>query len=152
MRIQRSLNLPTLLERKSCFLFGPRGTGKSFLIRDQLQQALLIDLLRSEFYLRLSSAPSQLEDIIDAADSPSVVVIDEIQKIPLLLDEVHRLIEERSLRFLLTGSSARKLKRGQANLLAGRAGHAELFPFTWRELGKFDLHRYLRFGASRACT
>jgi predicted AAA+ superfamily ATPase len=87
-----------------------------------------------------------LEDIIDGADEPSLVVIDEVQKIPLLLDEVHRLIEERRIRFLLTGSSARKLKRGQANLLAGRAGQAELFPLTWQELKPFNLHRYLRFG------
>ena len=147
MRVQRLLDLPTLLKNKSCFLFGPRGTGKSFLIREQLQKkTLVIDLLRSEFSLRLSAAPSQLEDIIEAAGNPSIVVIDEVQKIPPLLDEVHRLIEERAVRFLLTGSSARKLKRGQANLLGGRAARSELFPLTWKELGKFDLHRYLRFG------
>jgi len=147
MKIQRALDLPTLLVRKSCFLFGPRGTGKSFLIREQLRpHAVVVDLLRSELFLRLSAAPSQLEEIILAANSPPLIVIDEVQKVPLLLDEVHRLIEERSLRFLLTGSSARKLKRGQANLLAGRAAQAELFPFTWKELKKFDLQRYLRFG------
>jgi len=147
MKIQRALDLPKLLARKSYFLFGPRGTGKSFLIREQLRsQAVVIDLLRSELFLRLSSAPAQLEEIILAAGKPAIVVIDEVQKIPLLLDEVHRLIEERSLRFLLTGSSARKLKRGQANLLAGRAAQADLFPFSWKELGKFDLQRYLRFG------
>jgi predicted AAA+ superfamily ATPase len=147
VKIERVLNLPNLLTRKSCFLFGPRGTGKSFLIREQLKQmAVVIDLLRSEFFLRLASAPYELEAIIDGAGTPAVVVIDEIQKIPLLLDEVHRLIEERALRFLLTGSSARKLKRGQANLLAGRAAQAELFPFSWREIKNFDLHRYLRFG------
>jgi predicted AAA+ superfamily ATPase len=147
VKIQRALDLPALMVRKSCFLFGPRGTGKSFLIREQLRpQAVVIDLLRSELFLRLSSAPSQLEEIILATGSPTVVVIDEVQKIPLLLDEAHRLIEERSWRFLLTGSSARKLKRGQANLLAGRASQAELFSFTWKELKKFDLQRYLRFG------
>ena len=147
MKVQRVLALPELLARKSCFLFGPRGTGKSFLIREQLRsQAVVVDLLRSELFLRLSSMPSQLEDIILAAGTPSIVVIDEVQKIPLLLDEVHRLIEERAWRFLLTGSSARKLKRGQANLLAGRASQAELFPFTWKEIGNFDLQRYLRFG------
>ncbi len=147
VKIRQILDLSKLLARKSHFLFGPRGTGKSFLIREQLQeQVLVIDLLRSEFFLRLSSAPHELEAIIDGAGAPSVIVIDEIQKIPLLLDEVHRLIEERSLRFLLTGSSARKLKRGQANLLAGRASQAELFPFVWREIENFDLQRYLRFG------
>jgi len=135
--------LEALLKRKSYFLLGPRGTGKSFLVREQLKErALVIDLLRSEFYLRLSSVPSQLEEIIDAADRPSIVVIDEVQKIPILLDEVHRLTEERGIRFLLTGSSARRLKRGQANLLGGRAGRAELFPLAWKELDKFDLHRY----------
>jgi predicted AAA+ superfamily ATPase len=147
MVIKRLLHLPALLKAKSYFLFGPRGTGKSFLIREQLRtQALVIDLLRSEFFMRLSSAPSQLEEIIDAADKPSIVVIDEVQKVPALLDEVHRLIEERKIRFLLTGSSARKLKREHANLLAGRASRAELFPLTWKELENFDLHRYLRFG------
>jgi len=147
MRIRRLLDLETLLKRRSYFLFGPRGTGKSFLIREQLRgKALIIDLLRSEFYLRLSSAPSQLEEIIDAGEKASVVVIDEVQKVPLLLDEVHRLIEERGIRFLLTGSSARRLKHGHANLLAGRAARAEMFPLTWKELGDFDLHRYLRFG------
>ena len=147
VKIRRILDLAKLLARKSHFLLGPRGTGKSFLIREQLQeQVVVIDLLRSEFFLRLSAAPHELEAIIDGAGAPAVIVIDEIQKIPLLLDEVHRLIEERSLRFLLTGSSVRKLKRGQANLLAGRASHAELFPFVWREFENFDLQRYLRFG------
>ena len=101
--------------------------------------------MRLDLYLRLFSAPSQLEEIIDAAEG-TLVVIDEIQKVPLLLDEVHRLIEERSIRFLLTGSSARRLTRGQANLLAGRAGRADLFPLTWKEIPKFALDRYLRFG------
>ena len=87
-----------------------------------------------------------MEEIIDGAGKPPLVIIDEVQKVPLLLDEVHRLIEEQSLRFLLTGSSARKLKRGQANLLAGRAGTAELFSLSWKELDRFDLHPYLRFG------
>lgn len=147
MNVPRALSLPALVRRKSCFLFGPRGTGKSYLIREQLgDRAVVIDLLRSEFLLRLSSSPSQLEEIVDAAKEKSLVVIDEIQKVPLLLNEVHRLIEERSIRFLLTGSSARKLRRDEANLLAGRAARAELFPFTWKELPEFDLHRYLRFG------
>lgn len=146
MVFPRTLDLAALLSRRSYFLFGPRGTGKSFLIREQLRGSLVIDLLRSEYLLRLTSTPSQLEEIIDAADNPSLVVIDEVQKSPLLLDEVQRLIEERSMRFLLTGSSARKLKREQANLLGGRAGRAELFPFTWKELPEFDLQRYLRYG------
>jgi predicted AAA+ superfamily ATPase len=149
MKIDRYLNLPQLLEKKSFFLFGPRATGKTFLIREQLaDQALVIDLLRSDLYLRLSGSPSDLEALIVAHGPCSVVVIDEVQKAPQLLDEVHRLIESRGLKFLLTGSSARKLRRGQANLLAGRAWQANLFPLTWMELKepRFALDRYLRYG------
>src|SRR5438034_6979012 len=147
MKVQRLLQLPELLRKKSFFLFGPRGTGKSFLIREQLKgKALVVDLLRSEYFLRLTSAPQELESIIDAAGKPRIVVIDEVQKIPPLLDEVHRLIEERSVRFLLTGSSARKLKPGRATLLAGRASKAALFPFTRPEIASFNLQRYLRYG------
>lgn len=149
MKVSRQLNLPQLLEKKSFFLFGPRATGKTFLIREQLtSQALILDLLRSDLYLRLSRSPTELESIITAYGPCSVVVIDEVQKVPQLLDEVHRLIESKGLKFLLTGSSARKLRRGQANLLAGRAWHAALFPLTWAELNtsNFDLDRYLRYG------
>lgn len=149
MKVSRQLNLPQLLAKKSFFLFGPRATGKTFLIREQLtSQALILDLLRSDLYLRLSRSPTELESIITAYGPCSVVVIDEVQKVPQLLDEVHRLIESKGLKFLLTGSSARKLRRGQANLLAGRAWHAALFPLTWAELNtsSFDLDRYLRYG------
>jgi uncharacterized protein len=143
----RLLDLSALLERKSFFLFGPRATGKSFLIRQQLGRALVIDLLRSDVFLRLSAEPSFLEALIGDRRGPSEwIVIDEVQKIPGLLDEVHRLIESRRLRFLLTGSSARKLKRGQANLLAGRAWTARLHPLAYPEIPHFDLMRMLRFG------
>ncbi len=129
---------------------GPRATGKTFLIQHQLaKHAVVLNLLKSGLYLRLSASPGDLEAIIDAetAKNPfKLVVIDEIQKIPALLDEVHRLIEERNLRFLLTGSSARKLKYGHANLLAGRAWIANLFPLSWREIPNFDLEHYLRWG------
>ncbi len=149
MDIKRDLDLTKLLKKKSFFLFGPRATGKSTLIRQSgLQPALSIDLLDSEYYLRLQSRPNSLESfhpkgVLSATD---LVVIDEVQKVPALLDEVHRLLELRKCRFLLTGSSARKLKRGQANLLAGRAWTAELFPLTFHEIPNFDLGRYLRFG------
>lgn len=86
-----------------------------------------------------------MEAIIDAGE-PRLVVIDEIQRIPELLNEVHRLNENRKIRFLLTGSSARKLRRGQANLLAGRVWEARLFPLTWKEAPDFNLERYLRYG------
>ena len=149
MNIQRALDLPRLLKKKSFFLFGPRATGKTFLIHEQLaEQTLVIDLLRSDLYLRLSGSPIELEAIIAAHGPSSVIVIDEVQKVPQLLDEVQRLIEAKRLRFFLTGSSARKLRRGQANLLAGRAWQANLFPLTWAELtdAHFDLDRYLRYG------
>jgi len=107
--------------------------------------ATIIDLLDSRLFLRLSSAPHDLEPIMDAGDS-RLIVIDEIQRIPELLNEVHRLIEKRKIRFLLTGSSARKLRRGQANLLAGRVWEARLFPLTWKETPDFDLEKYLRYG------
>jgi len=143
----RRLDLPGLLARKSFFLFGPRGTGKSFLVREQLGgKALVLDLLRSDLYLRLAANPSDLEEIAAAAPAHSLIVLDEVQKLPPLLDEVHRLIESRGLRFLLTGSSARKLRRGQANLLAGRAWTASLFPLSFCELPGFDLDRMLRYG------
>jgi predicted AAA+ superfamily ATPase len=148
MKYQRVLDLTALLAKKSCFLFGPRATGKSFLIREQLAgRALVIDLLRSDLYLRLSANPAEIEALVGAQEGPSRwVVIDEIQKIPELLDEVHRLIEERRIRFLLTGSSARKLRRGRANLLAGRAWPASLFPLVWPEIRHFDLDKHLRWG------
>ena len=146
MSYERVLSLPRLLRQKSFFLLGPRSTGKSFLIRTQLgEQALVVDLLKSDNFLRLSSRPSELEDMIRASPHP-LVVIDEIQKLPALLDEVHRLIEERGTRFLLTGSSARKIRRGQANLLAGRAWQANLFPLVSSEIPDFDLTRYLTVG------
>ncbi|MYJ51362.1 MAG: ATP-binding protein, partial [Gammaproteobacteria bacterium] len=125
---------------------GPRGSGKSFLIRANcLEAADYIDLLDSRTYLRLKSDPALLHSLI----SKPLAVIDEIQRIPELLNEAHRAIETGDKRFLLTGSSARSLRRQGVNLLAGRAFRAELFPLTWFELsrhGNFDLHRYLRLG------
>jgi predicted AAA+ superfamily ATPase len=145
--LPRTLDLRKLLSRKSFFLLGPRATGKSFLMHQQLtERALLIDLLRSDLLLRLSSRPEELESLIDTAPSRPWVVIDEIQRVPSLLPEVHRLIEAKGLRFLLTGSSARTLRRGSSDLLAGRAWVANLFPLTWAETPAFDLSRYLRFG------
>lgn len=152
MIVERQLQLPDLLEKKSIFLFGPRGVGKTSLVRAQLQgRAIVLDLLRSSLFTRLASDPDELEAIIDAEISKSRqrrpwIVLDEIQKLPELLDSVHRLIEERRWQFLLTGSSARKLRRGGANLLAGRAWTAELFPFTSAEVDFTDLERCLRFG------
>jgi predicted AAA+ superfamily ATPase len=146
MEISRQLKLEPLLSMKSFFLFGPRATGKTTLIRQQLaQKASVIDLLDSRYFLRLSSAPHELESIIEGAPA-EIIVIDEIQRIPELLNEIHRLIEARKLTFLLTGSSARKLRRGEANLLAGRVWEASLFPLIYRETPDFDLNRYLQYG------
>jgi len=146
MEVDRIVDLRKLLEKKSFFLFGPRATGKSTLVSRQLSDsANIIDLLNSRLFLRLSAAPHDLEAIIDAGDA-RLIVIDEIQRIPELLNEVHRLIENRKIRFLLTGSSTRKLRRGQANLLAGRVWEARLFPLTWKEAPGFNLEKYLRYG------
>lgn len=147
---QRLLNLPKLLKSKSFFLLGPRATGKSTLIKKQLQgEAVIFDLLRGDLYLRLSANPGDLEGLVEAALAKKphqYIVIDEVQKLPLLLDEVHRLIEKHQWRFLLTGSSARKLKHGHANLLAGRAWMAHLHTLSWKEISNFNLERYLRYG------
>ena len=144
----RILNIPKLLEKKSFFLFGPRSTGKSTLIAQQLnkEEGSVIDLLESRLFLKLQQDPSELENLFSHSPQPKFVVIDEIQRIPELLNEVHRLIETKKYKFLLTGSSARKLKRGNVNLLAGRAWSAELFPLVYKEIPEFDLQRYLRFG------
>lgn len=130
----------------SCFLFGPRGTGKSTWIDAILPGALKVDLLKESTYVELLGHAERLEALADAHGG-GVVVIDEVQKLPSLLDEVHRLIESRRLRFVLTGSSARKLKRSGANLLAGRARTLAMHPFTATELGKrFNLAHAIRFG------
>lgn len=148
MFIQRHLNLIELLKQKSFFLFGPRTTGKTSLIREQLKNnALIINLLRTDVFQRLNNEPWQLEALINARHKEQqFIVIDEVQKIPMLLNEVHRLIEEQSLTFLLTGSSARKLRQGNVNLLAGRAWEAHLYPLTMMEIPDFSLERYLTFG------
>lgn len=147
MHFNRTLDLLTLLQHKSFFLFGPRAVGKTFLIHQQFDQGIAkIDLLESELYLRLSHNPGELESILMGFNDPSITIIDEVQRIPNLLNEVHRLIESRKIRFLLTGSSARKLRHNQANLLAGRARQAELFPLTYPEIAQFDLAHYLLNG------
>ena len=148
MILQRILDLPALLKKKSFFLFGPRATGKSTLIRKSFaaEEIIMINLLHSDYYLRLSNAPHMLEEMIQAHSKPKLVVIDEVQRIPELLNEVHRLIEEKKLTFLLTGSSARTLKKQGVNLLAGRAWQAHLFPLTSDEIPSFNLMRYLQYG------
>lgn len=144
--IQRILQPNEVLKKSSFFLFGPRGTGKSYLLRNELSDKVFsINLLDSSLYFQLQANPSLLKEII-LAKKVKKVVIDEVQRLPELLNIVHLLIEEYQIRFVLTGSSARKLKSGGANLLAGRALYKELFPLTWQELKQFDLNRYLKYG------
>jgi predicted AAA+ superfamily ATPase len=109
--VGRILDLPALLQKKSHFLLGPRQTGKTFLIHHTLRDARVYDLLDHSVYLALSQNPGRMAQELSAKDK--LVVIDGIQRLPELLNEVHRLIESRGLRFLLTGSSARKLRRGK---------------------------------------
>ncbi len=143
--IERTLDLSSLLEKKSYFLFGPRQTGKTSLIRHSLRGVKVYDLLDTSIYLALSQNPGRIGEELTPKDR--LVVIDEIQRLPELLNEVHRLIESRKIRFLLTGSSARKLRRGGINLLGGRARTKYLHPFTYQELGeKFDLARVVKRG------
>ena len=143
--IERVLNLPFLLQKKSHFLFGPRQTGKTSLIRHSLKGVRSYDLLDNSVYLSLSQDPGRIAQEINPRDK--IVVVDEIQRLPVLLNEVHRLIEERGIRFLLTGSSARKLRRGGVNLLGGRARTKYMHPLTYRELGnQFNLFKAIERG------
>lgn len=148
MFYERILNLQSLITQKSHFLIGPRSTGKSSLIRCSFENSYYINLLEQDTLKEFIINPSLLRERIIAKNlKPNeLVIIDEIQKIPKLLDEVHLLIEEYQLVFLLTGSSARKLKKGAANLLAGRAWMAHFFPLTWKEITNFDLLKYLNCG------
>ena len=144
--LRRHLNIRKLLTEKSHFLLGPRQTGKTQLIRHELGDLPRFDLLDSDTFLTLAQRPSRLRELIPL--DCKLAVIDEIQKLPLLLDEVHRLIEERGIHFLLTGSSARKLRAGGVNLLGGRARSRSLHPFVWPELehDQVALMKVLDFG------
>jgi predicted AAA+ superfamily ATPase len=121
------------LPKKSFLLFGPRGVGKSTLLKEQIKAALYINLLKSEEYLKYSRNPDQLLEVVKVLASGSWVVIDEIQRVPDLLNIVHEIYEQGKIHFGLSGSSARKLKRGGANLLAGRALQTFLYPFAFPE-------------------
>ena len=128
---------PRLLSRpaSSFFLFGPRGVGKSSWTREQMAGAHRIDLLDEALYQGMLADPSLFAAELNALPQGSWVVVDEIQRLPSLLNEVHRFIEERRLRFALLGSSARKLKAAGTNLLAGRALRKQMFPLMPQELG-----------------
>lgn len=145
----RSLRLPAS-GTETFFLWGPRQTGKTTLLRETYPEALWIDLLKAEEYRRYLQNPELLRAefaVASSARSPRQVVIDEVQKVPPLLDEVHWLHENRGVHFALCGSRARKVKRGQANLLGGRAVRYELYGLTAQEIGRdFNLDRMLNHG------
>lgn len=150
----RILDLESILNRKSLFLFGPRQTGKSSYLKLNYPDALYIDLLLNDNYASLLRSPELLRmrvELFIKNHNSNIVIIDEIQKIPHLLDEVHVLIEKhKKIRFILTGSSARKLKAQGVNLLGGRASRAELFPLTYAEIkseeNSFDYMRAMTSG------
>lgn len=138
-------------EKESCFLWGPRQTGKSTLLKALFPEAIYYDLLLADVYRGLVTYPERLRQECEAkglngSNQKQPIIIDEVQKIPALLDEVHWLIENRGLRFILCGSSPRKLKRSHANLLGGRAIRHELFPLTSQEIPDFSLSKALNHG------
>jgi predicted AAA+ superfamily ATPase len=135
------------LPEQSFFLFGPRGTGKSTWLRQVVPEALVLDLLEPALERELSARPERLRERVLGAPGRSTVVLDEIQRVPALLSVVHQLIEsDARRRFILTGSSARKLRRGGVDLLAGRALNRSLHPFMAAELDSFRLDEALRYG------
>ncbi len=144
-KIYRRLLEIQLPPRRSAFLWGPRRVGKSFWVKRTFPDAVLIDLLQSDVFGEYASRPALLRERL-AGLRGRLVVIDEIQKLPALLDEVHWLIENTRLSFLLTGSSARRLRRGHANLLAGRAWRRQMVPLCAAEVPDLDLDRALSSG------
>ena len=145
---QRLLDID-LPARQSAFLWGPRKTGKSTLLRERFPQATRFDLLDTRLLLEFTRAPWRFRErvrALGAAARAAPIVVDEVQKVPALLDELHGLIESDGLRFILCGSSARKLKRGRANLLGGRAWRFALHPLACREIPDFDLLKALNHG------
>ena len=145
---KRGLKLPRSGE-ETFFLWGPRQAGKSTLLRQCYPQGYWIDLLKADEFRRYVTNPEYLRQELDAGDvdTDTQIVVDEIQKVPALLDEVHWLMENRGYRFALCGSSARKVRRGAANLLGGRASRYRLHGLTGSEMGpEFDLDRLLNHG------
>lgn len=130
----------------SLFLFGARQTGKSTILRKEFPKSVFIDLLDSELRMRFKRRPSLLYEMLKDKESNTIVVIDEIPEVPELLNEVHRLISEKDIIFVLCGSSARKLKRKGYNTLGGRAYPCYFYPLTSNEITDFDLDRALTYG------
>ena len=130
----------------SLFLFGARQTGKSTILRKEFPKSVFIDLLDSELRMRFKRRPSLLYEMLKDKESNTIVVIDEIPEVPELLNEVHRLISEKDIIFVLCGSSVRKLKRKGYNTLGGRAYPCHFYPLTSNEITDFDLDRALTYG------
>jgi len=145
----RTLDLAREAGTRSLFLFGPRQTGKTYLLNRQFPNSPVYNLLKADEFLRISQSPQVVREELSAAGDSLrgvPVIIDEIQKMPLLLDEVHYMIESLGLTFVLTGSSPRKIVRGGANLLGGRARTRHLFPLVSGEIPGFDLVRACNVG------
>lgn len=146
--IKRKIDI-SLPQEQSAFLWGPRKTGKSTYLKKIFPQSLIYDFLKTDLTLEFAKRPSLLREQILAKDEDLLahpIILDEVQKVPKIMDEVHWLIENKGLRFVLCGSSARKLKRGRANLLGGRAWRYEMFPLVSAELEEVDLLRALNQG------
>lgn len=146
--ITRMLDMK-LTDKQSAFLWGARKTGKSTYLKEKFPDSIVYDFLKTDVFFELSKNPSLLRERLlakEAVELKKPIILDEVQKVPQLLDEVHWLIENKGLRFVLCGSSARKLKKGHANLLGGRAWRYELFPLVSHEIGKVDLLHVLNHG------
>ncbi|MDA3951825.1 MAG: AAA family ATPase [Spirochaeta sp.] len=146
MYLERAIQLDRDLRSRSVFLFGPRQTGKTTLLRQRYPGAHWVNLLRGDEFLRFSAEPWRLRQEVSHLDRGSIVVIDEIQRLPQLLNEIHNLIEEQDLRFIITGSSPVKLRRGGVNLLGGRARVRHLSPLVFPELKTWDPDRIVSIG------
>lgn len=146
--LKRLLNID-LPAGQSAFLWGPRKTGKSLYLKKRFPNSLIFDFLKTDLFIEISKRPALLRERILAKDKKKLrkpIIIDEVQKVPQILDEVHWMIENKGLQFILCGSSARKLIRGHVNLLGGRAWRYEMFPLVTRELNSIDLLRSLKHG------
>ena len=148
VNFSRTLNLD-LPVGQSAFLWGARKTGKSTYLRQRYSHSIVYDFLKTDLFIEFSRRPYLLRERLLARKAEELahpIILDEVQKVPAILDEVHWLIENRGLRFVLCGSSARKLKRGQANLLGGRAWRFEMYPLVSVEVGELNLLKALNQG------
>jgi predicted AAA+ superfamily ATPase len=146
--IKRLLEID-LPPRQSAFLWGPRKTGKSTYLKTKFLKSPVYDFLLTDLFVELSKRPALLREQLlakPAGELRQPIILDKVQKVPQILDEVHWLIENKGLRFILCGPSARKLKRGQSNLLGGRAWRYEMFPLVTPDLERVDLLRALNHG------